>query len=122
MTSTFTVGAMAFYIVLQFLLLITTAAYGPADVQCGNIPGWACGSPFGAVADSNPQNQNIFELALGVVRGLFKLAFQFLILDYDILKGDGTIIGGVGFVVRALGWTLVLFSVGGIGLQLFGRR
>ena len=122
MSSTFAIAPLAFFIVLHFLLLVATAAFNPGDATCGNLPSWACGSPFESVAVSNPQQQNIFVLAIGVVGGLFRLVFEFLAMDYDILKGDGTIIGGMGFVIRALGWTLILFSMGGIALQLFGRR
>ena len=49
--------------------------------------------------------------------GLFRLMFEFFLMDYDILKGEGAIIGGVGFVVRAIGWVLVLGSIIGITLQ-----
>ena len=122
MTSTLAIAPLAFYIALHFLLLLATAAFNPGDAACGNLPSWACGSPFESVAISNPQQQNIFVLAIGVVGGLFRLVFEFLVMDYDILKGGGTIIGGVGFIVRAIGWTLILFSIGGIALQLFGRR
>ena len=122
MTSTFSIGAMAFYIALHVLLLIATAAYGSNDLQCGNMPAWACGSPFASVADRDPQNTSILSLALGVFTGLFRLMFEFFLMDYDILKGEGAIIGGVGFVIRAIGWVLVLGSIIGITLQIFGRR
>ena len=122
MSSAFTIGPMAFYIVLHIFLLMATAAWGSDGAQCGNIPSWACGSPFESVAARNPQNANLIGLALGVITGLFKLVFDFLIIDYDILKGDGAIIGGIGFVVRAIGWTLVGVAVIGMGFQLLGRK
>ena len=122
MTSTFTIGPIAVYIVLYLLLLVATAAFATGSAECGNLPGWACGSPFEVIAQANPQSQNLFTLAKGVVGGLFSLAYNFLVMDYDILHGEGAIVGGVGFVIRAIGWVLIMVTVGGIALQLFGRR
>ena len=110
------VGSWSAFIVLNIVLMIVTAQFG-ASLECGNIPGWACGSPFEGLVSVATQDLNllsVFSFLGGAVNAVFKM----LILDYEVLKGGGEIVSAFGFLIRALGWFLVSVGVVSAGLRI----
>ena len=108
-------GAIITFFILNIGLILYGAAFTVSVEDCGNIPGWACGTPLESLKSAAPSQLNFFQVALGALTGTINAVFGLLTMDYDILKGDGDIIGGMGFIIRATGWLmLALASIGAL--------
>ena len=125
MSNAMSLGAATVWMVLHLILMIGTAAFSVADMQsCGSaiqVQSWACGSPLEPLIGAQPQHTNFFARAAGVMGTVFTLGFRFFALDYDLLKGEGTIDGAIGLSIRFFGWAAAAITAASIGLRMFGR-
>ena len=118
-------GSFGTIIFLNIIIMVITSVYSPlsgeAQEECEGVASFACGTPVQALAQSL-EGAKDFDLGglVTLIPSSVKTLFGFLILDYDVLKGDG-LAGGFGFIIRALGWTMLLGVILGLAAQVLGR-
>ena len=125
MSSILAMGGLVGWVILNLILMGYTAAYEvEAQSECREgvkEHDWVCGSPFEALAVANAQKTNVFVKVARVMQGVLSLVMGFILLDYDILRGEGIIDGGIGLIFRMIGWVAAAMVPIGVGLRLFGR-
>ena len=125
MSSLMSMGAVAAWLILHLVLMLGTAAYQASESRsCGDtvdVQSWACGSPLEPLIAAQPQETDFFGKAARAAKAAFVLGFRMFALDYDLLKGDGMIDGGIGLFIRFFGWTAATVASAGIALRMFGR-
>lgn len=126
MSGVLSLGTFGVFIALHIILaLLTVAIAGVSPSECATtMPDWSCMTPLRGLAEqyADGASANLLDLVLGTVSGIFQLLLGFLILDYDILKGQDSITGSIGFVIRAFGWAAVLAGTISASIGLFFRR